>query len=161
MDEIIPNLFLSNWEASNNKSLIAKKQIKAVITIETTPKPRDILEFYKANNIDFMYLALGDLPSENIAKYFNTSYDFINRHISRGESVLVHCAAGVSRSVTLVINYIIRKYFIGQSNDSPDFIVDWVINFIRGVRPYVNPNSGFRNQLINASPTRYRTLFPI
>ena len=34
----MPNLFLSNWEASNNKSLIAKNQIKAVITIETTPK---------------------------------------------------------------------------------------------------------------------------
>ena len=37
-----------------------------------------------------------DMKSENIAKYFSQFYDLMQKELARG-SVLVHCAAGISR----------------------------------------------------------------
>ena len=57
--------------------------------------------------------------NENISKYFEESYDFINViNEDRGNKInkiLVHCKQGVSRSASFVIAYFIRKY--GRSYD--------------------------------------------
>ena len=59
--------------------------------------------------------------------------------------MLVHCYAGISRSATIVIAYLLRKY-----NYSLDNVITMVkrrrskvaINFIQ-----INPNKGFIEQL--------------
>ena len=71
INEIIPYLFISNWNTSNNPNVIKKYNIKAVITLETIDKPKDIIDFYKNNNIDFMYIRLYDDPNSDISKYHN------------------------------------------------------------------------------------------
>ena len=50
----------------------------------------------------------------------------------------MHCAAGVSRSSTVVIAYIMAKYNIN---------FDEALLRVREVRQCVNPNNGFANQL--------------
>ena len=45
--EIIPHLYICNWDTSNNKDVIIKNNINAVITLETRPKPSEIINFYK------------------------------------------------------------------------------------------------------------------
>jgi len=52
--------------------------------------------------------------------------------------VLVHCASGVSRSVTIVIHYLMRKE--GMAFQA-------ALDRIRAVHPAALPNSGFLNQL--------------
>ena len=111
INKISDFLYISNWEASNNPYELNKYNIKAVITIETHKKSKEILDYYKKNNIDYLFLYLADLPTEDISKYFDISYEFIDKHIKKGENVLVHCMAGVSRSSTLILNYLIRKYY--------------------------------------------------
>jgi protein-tyrosine phosphatase len=156
MDQIIPHLYLSNWNYSNDISELQKKNIKAVITIETSPKPEYILKYYKDNNIDFLYLPLYDYPTENIYKYFDISYEFIKRHIDKGENVLLHCMAGVSRSATLVLNYLVRKNLTENISlkKCVDCTVASCLKYIKLRRPIVNPNPGFYNQL-NAYAKRY------
>jgi len=105
--EIIPHLFLSNWFTSNNPNVLYQNNIKAVITIETLEKPSDILLYQQMNEIESMYINLPDSPSANIYQYFDTTYSFIKNKISKGENVLVHCYAGISRSSTIVLNYIL------------------------------------------------------
>ena len=66
ISEIVPHLFLSNWDTSNNIDIIKKYNIRAVITLETRPKPAYILDFYKKNNIDYMYIFLYDSSDSDI-----------------------------------------------------------------------------------------------
>jgi protein tyrosine phosphatase len=152
INEIIPHLYLSNWYTSNNTELLSRYKIKAVITIETNPKPDFIYTYYKTHVIDNMYITLPDSPDANIIQHFGRTYDFINKHISKGENVLVHCMAGVSRSATIVLNYIIRKlYENNEVTTCPCKLLNEVIEYVRTKRPVVNPNEGFKKQLLMAA----------
>ena len=53
--------------------------------------------------------------------------------------MLVHCAAGVSRSASTVIAYVMKKQ--GMSRDD-------AYAFVKKCRPGIYPNTGFRAQLL-------------
>ena len=149
--EIVPHLFLSNWFTSNNSNVLYKNKIKGVITIETLEKPNNVLLYQQNNGIESMYISLPDSPNANIYKYFDITYDFIHDKISKGENVLVHCYAGVSRSATIVLNYMLRNFYKNQKRNvkilSPQEIQYSALEFVRSRRPIVNPNKGFLSQL--------------
>jgi len=149
ISEIIPHLYLSNWFTSNNTSVLNEYKIKGIITLETRPKPDHVLMYYKNHGIDNMYINLPDSTDAGIIQYFDKTFDFINKHIHKGENVLVHCWAGISRSSTIVLNYIIRKMY--QNNDvttCPCRLIDEVIEYTRKKRSIINPNDGFKKQLL-------------
>ena len=147
--EIFRNLYISNWYTSINPDELQKYNIKAIITIETRQKTQNILNYYRKNNIDCLFLYLNDLPSENISKYFDISYNFIDKHIKAGDNVLVHCWAGVSRSATLIINYLMRRYYeLGGISKCAKCIFKSILNYCQIKRPIINPNDGFKNSLI-------------
>ena len=102
-------LLSQKTETSNNTEILQKKNIKAVITLEMTPKPEYILYYYKMRGIDNMQIQIPDFPNADISKYFDITYNFIDSHIKQKKNVLVHCMAGISRSVTIVLNYILKK----------------------------------------------------
>jgi len=156
-NEIIPRLFISNWYVSNDINFIRSKNIRAVITLEKTPKPENIVDYYRNNNIDFMYIPINDSPDENIYQYFDSTFEFIKKHIDRGENVLVHCAAGISRSSTIIIHYIIRNFFQNEDlrNVNSHEFLNYIINQIRTIRA-INPNRGFIEQLLSAIQTYKR-----
>ena len=52
--------------------------------------------------------------------------------------VLVHCASGVSRSVAIVVHYLMRKRGVSSSK---------ALQCIRAVHPAAQPNQGFLRQL--------------
>jgi dual specificity phosphatase 12 len=53
-------------------------------------------------------------------------------------SVLIHCAAGISRSVALLTSYMMNKYQTSFQN---------CIDYIKSKRGCANPNDGFKIQL--------------
>lgn len=67
------------------------------------------------------------------------AYHFIDNAVSSGNKVLVHCMAGVSRSVSTVTYYLMKKYNI-------NFF--YAFNYIQSKRSIANPNNSFRYQLI-------------
>ncbi|XP_029356410.1 dual specificity protein phosphatase 22-B isoform X1 [Echeneis naucrates] len=71
-------------------------------------------------------------------QFFRDSIMFIHESRLKGEGCLVHCVAGVSRSVTLVVAYIMTVSGYG-----------WVeaLAAVRAVRPCAGPNLGFLRQL--------------
>nr|XP_046247564.1 dual specificity protein phosphatase 22-B-like isoform X2 [Scatophagus argus] len=77
------------------------------------------------------------LPSWR-TQYFRDSIMFIHESRLKGEGCLVHCVAGVSRSVTLVVAYIMTVTGRG-----------WVESLaaVRAARPCAGPNLGFLRQL--------------
>jgi predicted protein tyrosine phosphatase len=65
-------------------------------------------------------------------------YNFIDKAINSNNNILVHCMAGVSRSVSLVIYYLMKKYHMNFEK---------AIILIKEKRKVANPNDSFKNQL--------------
>jgi len=47
-----------------------------------------------------------DTPDQNLSQYFSVCNDFIHAARLREGNVLIHCLAGMSRSVTVAVAYI-------------------------------------------------------
>lgn len=79
-----------------------------------------------------------DLPETNLPQILNTSNAFITSAKERNGKVLVHCNAGVSRSASVVIGYLIMV--CGCSFDE-------AFDLVKSKRSCVRPNDGFLKQL--------------
>ncbi len=149
ISEIIPHLYISNWFASNNENIIKNYNIDLVISIETRNKPQNILNYYDRNRVQHIYYYLEDTPNANINKFFDHSSNIIDDYIKNNRNVLVHCYAGISRSATIIMNYLLKDYYIfNDIYDSPEFSLRHILNFCRGRRRIINPNVGFMQQLL-------------
>ncbi|KAJ0980964.1 hypothetical protein J5N97_009219 [Dioscorea zingiberensis] len=79
-----------------------------------------------------------DSPDTNLAQYFDECFEFIEKARRSGGGVLVHCFAGISRSATIVLAYLMKKHRMSLSQ---------ALKFVRSKRPRISPNQGFRKQL--------------
>eukprot|EP00835_Amoeboradix_gromovi_P002547 NODE_147_length_17537_cov_0.265627.p5 type:complete len:252 gc:universal NODE_147_length_17537_cov_0.265627:8565-7810(-) len=75
-----------------------------------------------------------DLPSANIIDLFQQSNDFCHRHFS----ILFKCQAGMSRSCSFLIAYLIGVDSMSLKD---------ALSFCKSIRPQMNINSGFMFQL--------------
>ena len=67
-------------------------------------------------------------------KYFDEAYEFIIKYLSNKDNVYVHCEAGISRSPTIVIAYIMKAY---------KWSVLKSLVFVKTKRDVICPNLGF------------------
>jgi len=89
--------------------------------------------------VETMRIFVDDNPNENLSVYFNKCADHINHVRQCGGKILVHCVAGVSRSVSICLAYLMRYRSL---NLAQAFLQ------IQRSRFFINPNYGFWNQLI-------------
>lgn len=73
---------------------------------------RENLDSHKTNYLSSRYMVLDiqDSANENIVKYFKQVNNFVEEALKCGGQILIHGNAGVSRSATLVIAFIMDKY---------------------------------------------------
>ena len=130
IDEIIENLYLGNFSASENIQQLKDLGIKKVLSVI------DFNDFpnYKDEKIIHKSVEVSDFDYQNIIQYFGECLNFIKGE----EKILVHCMAGASRSATIVIAYLM---WIEKMK------FDDALNFVNSKRPIVDPNDGFREQL--------------
>lgn len=99
-------LFLGSATGASNRQLILNNEISAVLTISGESNlryPKDIISEHKIIKAE-------DKNSEDISKYFDESIEFLQRNLLQGNNVLIHCVAGVSRSPSFVIAFLIKKF---------------------------------------------------
>lgn len=90
-------------------------------------------------DVSWYRLVIDDYILENIYEHFNRVYLIIETAIKSGKNVLVHCAAGISRSPTLVAAYLLLSQQYQSAEEA--------IEYLKKMRPIVNPNMGFERQL--------------
>ena len=56
--------------------------------------------------ITYKRLTVRDDEDEDIARHFEDAHAFITDGLRSGSSVLVHCRAGISRSASVVVSYV-------------------------------------------------------
>lgn len=72
--------------------------------------------------------------------------EFIHNAIMANQRVLVHCAAGISRSVTAVIGYLMMKWELPLKN---------ALKICKYLRPIAWPNAGFLDMLMDLEHELY------
>jgi protein-tyrosine phosphatase len=84
---------------------------------------------------DFVYKVINipDTSNSSLIRYFPAAISFIQEGVNKG-GVLVHCHAGVSRSATCVIAYLMQNKKM-SFNDA--------FQFASKRRPVIFPNMGF------------------
>ena len=130
--EIIPHLYLGSIGSASNLKELQNCKITHIVCCA-----RGIKNFFP-NNFKYLNLDLLDSETVDIKKYFEESGKFINEAIKNNGNVLVHCHAGVSRSSTILIAYVMK--YQGMK-------LDKVLELLRSKREKVNPNEGFIKQL--------------
>ena len=90
------------------------------------------------NTWNHLNLKWDDLTSQKIFPSIDYAYYFIDSKLNKGEKVLVHCHAGISRSATVVIYYLMKKFGLSY-NDA--------YSIVKLKRNIINPNPGFIHQL--------------
>ncbi|KAL4451109.1 hypothetical protein ABPG74_021431 [Tetrahymena malaccensis] len=126
-------LWLGDYTAALDKDMLKSKGINTVLT---TAQGLTIYYPQSAKIFHRQWFML-DHPSFNISRYFQDVIIEIEEGLRRG-GVLVHCAAGVSRSASCVIAYIMQK---------KQMTYPTAFNFVKKKRRVISPNPGFLKQL--------------
>ena len=129
MNKILDNLWLGDLNDASNLIKLKQHGITHILQVAAGFKPAYPEEFkYKVINVL-------DMPYVNISRHFPVAIQFMKEGMTEGNSVLVHCYAGVSRSASCIIALLMQEcgltFLEGMS-------------FTRKKRPIVFPNFGFQ-----------------
>ncbi|XP_067944186.1 dual specificity protein phosphatase 22-like isoform X2 [Watersipora subatra] len=133
MSKVLEGLYVGCYaDFTDEEQLSANKITHVISAVKIAP------DIQLPSNISRIVIDINDNTSESISPHFLRCIEFIHRARAKGGSVLVHCMAGVSRSVTITAAYILA---ISDLN--------WreVLSCIRAARSVANPNFGFQHQL--------------
>jgi len=130
---IVDNVYLGNERLASNEGMLSSLHIVAVVNV-TWDVP-----CLSKDRLEHLCIPVEDKDTANIMRYFDTAAAFIEKYVSRNESVLVHCQAGVSRSPTIILAYLMKCHGMNLKEAFTHF---------KTRRPYIFPNIGFWRQLL-------------
>ena len=130
-------LWIGNYESAKETTNLAAHNIRYVVSVMEKGMCKDLDRLYQANGITHLVLDASDVSGYDISKHFPKAIDFIESSIMTG-NVLVHCFAGISRSSTVVLAYMMKT--MGRP---------WreCLVLVQKHRSVVNPNHGFQQKL--------------
>lgn len=132
-------LYLSGCSPVTNENLESLNITAVVCALSEHEERRMMADRTLPETVKKMYVRLVDAESSDISAHFDDAARFIHDEIANGGRVLVHCAAGISRSCTLLLAYLM-KY---RNHD-----LRKAFNLVKSKRRVVRPNNGFFLNLI-------------
>lgn len=143
--EITDHIFIGNAYSvignyrTKEEDILDILNIKVVISVLTEEEYED----YMIGKEDFPgyewhRLVLDDDEDERISQYFFDIHRVISEAVANNKNVIVHCAAGMSRSPSLVIAYLMieNRWSFKETYD-----------YVKNKRNIIDPNDGFIKQL--------------
>ena len=94
-----------------------------------------IQNYFENSTIEYLNITVEDKIETNLKEVFEIAHKFINKH----KKVLVHCLGGASRSVTIIISYLMKNEKLNLRES---------YKMIKRKRFIINPNIGFIKQLM-------------
>ncbi|KAF7653580.1 hypothetical protein LDENG_00081270 [Lucifuga dentata] len=131
--ELLPFLFLGSAIHSSRRETLAAAGITAVLNVSSSCP-----NLYEGELL-YLRLTVEDSLAADIRASFSTAIAFINSVKESGGRVLVHCQAGISRSATICLAYLIHTQRVR---------LDEAFDFVKQRRRVISPNLAFMGQLL-------------
>ena len=127
IDEVIEGkLYLGNYEASKQRELLKKYNITAVLVAGSG------LRASFPDDFKYRVFKLSDDLETDLFSVFGEAFEYIESN----ETVFVHCQAGISRSASLVIAYLMKKC---------TWTYPEAYSFLKSKRKVIHPNKNFQS----------------
>lgn len=128
IDRIEENLYLGNEDTALDKEILLDHGITHILAVGP------FVQMPFEENFRYYNIPVNDSPHQDISCYFKPVFEFINQ----AKTTYIHCSAGISRSPTFAIAYIMiaRK-----------MTFDKAFNFVKERRSKIRPNDSFQRQL--------------
>ncbi|CDQ78147.1 unnamed protein product [Oncorhynchus mykiss] len=132
---ILPFLYLGNEHDAQDAHRLQRYNIGFVLNV-TTHLP---LYHYDTGLFSYKRLPATDSNKQNLRQYFEEAFEFIEEARQADMGLLIHCQAGVSRSATIVIAYLMKHTWMTMTD---------AYKFVKTRRPIISPNLNFMGQLL-------------
>lgn len=134
--EVLPNLFVGTHDNANKISDPENWTVINVCRYEPHNKDK-FKEYVRLSNFETGNY-IEDWPTEPIHQHFASTRFIIKESMKQNIPVLVFCGAGVSRSVTIILSYLMKEKRM-TFEEARDFLLK--------KRSIIYPNDGFIKQL--------------
>ncbi|BHF67910.1 Dual specificity protein phosphatase 6 [Sparganum proliferum] len=134
VSRVLPYLYLGNYQDASNLPLLKKLGVTHILNV-TQDLP---MAFEETHSFQYLRLPALDCPEQNIYPFFEKAINFIDGAREVGGVVLAHCLAGISRSASIVMAYMLYH--------SPLTVLE-AYNLLQSFRPIAEPNFAFLGQL--------------
>ncbi|XP_011410132.1 PREDICTED: dual specificity protein phosphatase 6-like [Amphimedon queenslandica] len=107
---------------------------------------------FEGAGVVYKRIPVSDTGTQKLSNKFTEAFEYIEEIRKKNGVVLIHCMAGISRSVTLTIAYLMAHFGMSMQD---------AYQFVKDKRPAISPNLNFMGQLVeferelqkNPSPT--------
>ncbi|KAM9301814.1 interferon regulatory factor 8 [Gastrophryne carolinensis] len=131
MSQVLDGLFLGNIRDAEDAAALSASGVTHIVSVHNNAKAL-------LPEMTYLCITASDSSRQNLVQHFRPCIKFIHENRLRGAGCLVHCLAGVSRSATLVVAYLMAVTPFGWED---------CLSAVKSVRSYVDPNLGFQQQL--------------
>uniref|UniRef100_A0A452HVK5 Dual specificity protein phosphatase n=1 Tax=Gopherus agassizii TaxID=38772 RepID=A0A452HVK5_9SAUR len=131
--EILPFLYLGSAYHASKCEFLANLHITALLNVS-----RKGSESFKEQYC-YKWIPVEDSHMADISSHFQEAIDFIDCVRRAGGKILVHCEAGISRSPTICMAYLMK---------TKKFRLEEAFDYIKQRRSLISPNFGFMGQLL-------------
>lgn len=132
MSQITHHIFLGSRFEARDRTWLYTHGIRHIVNC-TIEHPN-----YFQQEFNYLRLFLEDSPNQELSGALFDSFHFINNAIKKGENVLIHCHAGISRSSSIVIFFLMKLF-------QWDFSKAYV--HVKSRHSITEPNPSFKRQL--------------
>jgi protein-tyrosine phosphatase len=149
--EVIKGLYLGSVNDARDVTKLRSLGVTHVLNAASNLYDPNAVFFSRGLLVQYLSFPAQDIDEYPIQQHFAAGVDFIHEAIEGGGTILVHCAAGVSRSTTLVCAYLMR------ARQLPCFEA---VMFVNRQRACASPNPGFLRALLRFQEAAKQPLSP-
>merc|ERR1711944_176067 len=131
--QVLPHLYLGNKRDASDMASLSRLNIRYVLNVTAKPP-----SYHLPPGFHYKHLEAADNGLQNLRQFFEEAFSFIDEAKKAGAGVLVHCQAGISRSPTIAVAYLMKHYPMAMAD---------AYKFVKTKRSIISPNLNFMGQL--------------
>ena len=127
------NVYIGGYLAAANPEFVKQAGVSRIIKM-FADDPSYPGGFHRHPGVTYLVVNAEDVPEYRIAGPAYVALRFLQEGLQKGEKILVHCHAGISRSSTIVLLHMMVNHKLSLPS---------ALSRLKMIRPQVQPNDGF------------------